>query len=195
VSEPAPSSVEDLASGCVRAVRDAVGFELDYTPDTLAVVDHWISLAETESGAVLDLLAPMAGAYFGEVVRRALPSARWHAPAGDLAGYRIEFEDVFLCVNPIGVAREAFSRAEAPGFGAHLRMDEADRRAVEESLAALGEIAEDDYYRLVVRFEVLEQAYETLRVRGASKKGTTPHFGPELYAATYDAELDPTRRS
>jgi hypothetical protein len=188
VTDDMPDVIRELATGCVRAVQQAVGFELDYTPETLSVLDHWLGLAETTEGAVVDLLAAMAGAYFGEVIIRALPTARWHAPPGAPARWRIEIADVFLCVNPAGVAREAIARDEVAGWNAHLRMDEADRRSIEGTLATLGDVEEDDYYRFTVRFEVLEHAYEALRARALTRRGTTPRFGPELYAAAYDRD-------
>ena len=62
--EPPPAEVGDLAESCVRFVHDALGMTLDYTPDTLPILDHYLrDRARGTSEEVLDLLAPAAGAY------------------------------------------------------------------------------------------------------------------------------------
>src|SRR6188768_3178203 len=75
--EATPDRVRDLAEGCVRFVERALGVRLDYAPDTLSILDHYLeegrkSAAERPEAAAL--LAHAAGAYFGEVVRRRYPS-------------------------------------------------------------------------------------------------------------------------
>src|SRR5262245_1038843 len=91
--EPAPPEVADLADASVRYVNDALGLRRDCPPETLPILDHYVRErgrgAKDEVGA---LIAPAAGAYFGEVVRRVLPGARWHCPPGDHRRWRLEFE-------------------------------------------------------------------------------------------------------
>ena len=99
--------VAELADACVRYVQEALELELDYTPETLPILDHYLkSRMEDPKEELLSLLAPTAGAYFGEVVRRTVDGARWHCPSGHFAAHRIEFETFFLHFNPIGVAVE-----------------------------------------------------------------------------------------
>src|SRR5512139_1481301 len=95
-------AVLDLAGACVAAVRKVVGVELDFTPETLPLLDHYARSAQVENEGVLELVAPMCGAYFGEVVRRALGEARWHCPEGKPEEWRLEFDDCFLHFNPVG---------------------------------------------------------------------------------------------
>ncbi|HEX6245463.1 MAG TPA: DUF6278 family protein, partial [Polyangiales bacterium] len=84
--ENAPDSILDLANACVRFVQQALSLELDYTPDTLPLLDHYLQSAQDVSKEeVLSLVAPAAGAYFGEVVRRQLGPARWHLVEGDFS--------------------------------------------------------------------------------------------------------------
>jgi hypothetical protein len=180
-TERAPDVVGDLAESCVRYVEAAVGVKLDYTQETLPVLDHYVRLVPEAAGEqVLGLLAPMIGAYYGEVVRRHLPGARWHAPADAYQEWRIEFAGCFLHFNPIGIALEAVLRQEAEGYGAHLAMLDRDKGAVIAAIDVLGEVEEDDYYRLAVRFEVLQTAYEVLMSDRESRERT---LGPEVYEA------------
>jgi hypothetical protein len=178
---PAPTVITDLAEACVRFVRDAVGLTLDYTPDTLPVLDHY--LKEGARGAkseIRELLAPAAGAYFGEVVRRSLDGAHWHAPEHDYAAYRLEFESFFLGFNPLGVALEVLLQNDAPEWGAHFHMLDEAREPVREALERSAAVDPDDYYTLSMRFETIEQVGDLLSAM-ESTQPTPRHFGPEIY--------------
>ncbi len=187
--EHAPDVIEDLALGAFRLVKEKLDFELDFTPDTLPVLDHYLTeLLKEDEGEpdekVVSLVGPCAGAYFGEVVRRALGDLRWHCPE-DYEGWRIEAADVFLCFNPIGVALEAMHRGPLADWSAHFALLPGDQAIVNASLEATGPVREDDYYRLAVRFEVLEQSLHVLRERD-KLRGEHRTFGPEVYAAAVD---------
>ena len=181
-----PDHVHDLAEGCVRFVERALGITLDYTPETLPLVDHWLRAEETRAKEeVLELAAPAAGAYFGEVVRRALGDARWHAPAGDPAHWRLEYEHVFLAFNPLGVALEAALGEHVEGWSTHFQMLADDRKTMEESLErTAGGVREEDFFRLAVRYEVVEQIVETLRALAVARQEVDRYYGSELYAAS-----------
>ncbi len=181
-----PDHVRDLAEGCVRFVERALGITLDYTPETLPLLDHWLRTGEArEKEEVLELAAPAAGAYFGEVVRRALGDARWHAPAGAPAAWRLEYEHVFLSFNPVGVALEAALGEHVEGWATHFQLLPVDRETVEEGLERTGgDVREEDYFRLAVRYEVVEQIVETLRALATARNESERYFGAELYAAS-----------
>ncbi|HBQ16415.1 MAG TPA: hypothetical protein DEF51_36550, partial [Myxococcales bacterium] len=68
-------AVEDLALGAFRLVKEKLGFELDFTAETLPVLDQYLIDLRDEDGGTPDekvvaLVAPCCGAYFGEVLRR-----------------------------------------------------------------------------------------------------------------------------
>ena len=95
-AEPAPDRVRDLAEACVRFVERAVGVKLDYEPETLSILDHYLGGARPAAGerpAAGVLVAHAAGAYFGEVVRRRYPSW-WRLDGDDPGEWRIELEPV-----------------------------------------------------------------------------------------------------
>jgi hypothetical protein len=187
----APEVVTDLALGAFRMVKEKLGFELDFTPETLPVLDHYLRDLEGEDGAVDEKIAavvgPCAGAYFGEVVRRSLPALRWHLDAGDYSRWRLEAANVFFCFNPIGAALEALFGEAVADYSAHFSLLPEDREVVERSLEASGPVREDDYYRLAVRHEAIEQTLSILTGL-AEARGEPRRFGPDVYAAAIDSD-------
>jgi hypothetical protein len=158
-----PSAIIDLVAGCRLAVQRVVGIDLDFTQETLPLLDHYMSSATGSREEITHLIAPMCGAYFGEVLRRSIGPAQWLAPsASEPWELRLQFEEVFLELNPAGVALEALMRETSVGWGAHLTVRRRDRVHVESSVALLGDVREDDYYRLSLRYEVVEQVVRTL---------------------------------
>jgi hypothetical protein len=190
---PTPEHVDDLATACVRYVERALGLTLDYAPETLPLVDHWLRTGDAStSPELLELAAPAAGAYFGEVIRRALGDARWHAPPGEPRLWRLEYEHVFLAFNPIALAIEAATSAPVEGWTADFQLLPGDRATIEDALSrTTGDVREEDFYRLAVRYDVVEQIVETLRALAAARLEHDRFFGPDAYVAT-DSSTPPT---
>lgn len=184
--------VDDLAHSCVAAVQRALAIELDFTQDTLPILDHYVSMAQGTQAEVIELLAPMAGAYFGEVLRRSVGSARWHAPGTDYGAYRLEFENAFLHFNPLGMVVESILGAPAEGWNAHLQMLPHERGPVAASLDALGSVRDSDYYRLSLRFEAVEQVYLVLSHLALKAGEDAPYFSHEVYEATLTTGVLPS---
>ncbi|MDH5673689.1 MAG: hypothetical protein OEZ06_16150 [Myxococcales bacterium] len=187
-SQEVPPEVVELAGECVRYVKEALDIELDFTPETLPILDHY--LRERARGAetgVFDLLAPLAGAYFGEVIRRGIDGTRWHGGGAEYADYRIEFEQIFLAFNPMGVALEVLTQADSSGLGAHFQLLDEARAAVESSLDSSAAITAEDYYTLTVRYEVLLQVVGVL-VGLESQQPQRRIFGRDVYRAAQPKE-------
>ena len=103
--EEAPPEIAELAEACRVYVSRALEVELDFTLETLPVLDHYIAKARenlAERPQLVELVTRSAGAYFGEVVRRAFPSF-WRLPSGDSHDWQVCFEEVFLAFNPVAV--------------------------------------------------------------------------------------------
>jgi hypothetical protein len=192
----APASIADAAKGCVRFVQESLQLTLDFTPDTLPFLDHYV---RTHAGVgqageeVRDLLTPALGAYFGEVVRRALPGVRWHVPgydALDYTGYRLEFETIFLHFNPLGIAREALEQTDVPGFGANFQVLDEARSELERALESTGVVSIEDYYTFSVRFETLEHVSSVLSALEVKTQTVPRTFGPEVYRVAAGESLD-----
>ena len=165
---PPPPHIAELAAACVEFVRRSIDAALDGTPDTLPLLDAWLKQSRGElRPEVVQLIAPAAGAYFGEVLRRAFP-ARWHAPPDSYASWRLELEDCFLYFNPIGVAVEAMQHEDTEGLGAAFTVAEDLAAELRRHLEIAAPVRVDDYYLLTTRFEVIDQIVHFLMVRRAS---------------------------
>lgn len=163
---PPPAAVAELCAACMRYVASKYKVALDGTPDTLSLVDQYVREAREaykERPESLELVAPAIGAYLGEVMRQSF-GAEWFAE-GAPEGYRLYFHNVYLSFNPIGMGREAIAMEEAEGWHAHLNLDPAEREAIDERLAAMPEVDEEEYYLPTTRYDVLTVVVETLRAR------------------------------
>jgi hypothetical protein len=188
---PPPPEVHELAQACVGFVQQQLAFTLDYAAETLPVLDHYLRGKLREAGAAAGLITASTGAYFGEVVRRRLPGARWHSPPGDYRSWRLEFEPFFLWFNPIGAAVEAASAEVSDGWNAHFQVLDEARGEVQRALGVSPEVAAEDYFTLGVRLEVLELVADVLAAL-ESAQPKPRHFAPDVYrAAAGDDVIDP----
>jgi hypothetical protein len=165
--EQPPDEIGELAESCRQYVLHSTGIELDYTQDTLSVLDHYLAGAResiAERPDLEPLIARSAGAYFGELVRRTLPSF-WSLPTADIHDWRLCAKRVFLAFNPIGVAYDALADGvDHDGPSSELRVAPEEREVVAQRLEELPEVPESEYYLLSTRLEVIEAAAMALRL-------------------------------
>lgn len=173
--EDTPPVVEDLALGAFRLVKQALGFELDFTAETLPILDHYLASLRDGDGTpdekLVTVVGPCAGAYFGEVVRRNFGDLVWVLPeeAHEYRAWRIEGTRLPLSFNPIGAALEAVFDEALAEWNAHVELPAAERARVNAHLEAAAPVREADFYRLTVRHEMLEEVLVALgRGRGVS---------------------------
>jgi hypothetical protein len=178
----APPQVGELAAACVRFVATRYGTMLDFEPETLSLVDQWVRDARLELKArpeAADLVQSAAGAYLGEVIRRAF-GARWFAE-GDHSGWRLYLSTVYCAFNPLGMVREALLGEPAEGWNAHFELDPGERDAIEARLAALPPVDEDEYYAPSTRFDVVSIVVEALRDGMRARGLADVRFTPDDY--------------
>jgi hypothetical protein len=162
---PPPGAVHELAERTVEFVRKAVGIVLDYSPETLPLLDHYLTAVPDEQIETVDLISATAGAYFGEVMRRVL-GGEWL----DTAGAPSEWELVLVSgvrITPVAFAREAIL-TEDTGEAVY-DVPEQDREAVEDALTAKGEVPVDEYYSLSGRLETLQLIEDVLAASRATR--------------------------
>ncbi len=161
-----PDAVIERIVSCVRFVHSATGLELDASHETLPILDYYATSAreQTESRPeTLPLLSEAMGAYFGQVLAREL-GLLWRANDPDPSTWLLYGQDVFVAINPIGVAYDvlcANSRHEGPSSELLLARDE--RELIAARLAALPDVAEDQFFTFASRFDVLHIVVEALR--------------------------------
>jgi hypothetical protein len=197
---PPPAVIADLAEGCVRHVERAVGVKLDYQPETLPILDHYLAQSREEAKArpeVLSLLAQTSGAYLGEVVRRRYASW-WRTEGTDPAEWQIELEPVYLAFSPVRIVLEAILRGGAPdrasGAGAADRASGAgaasDKEGGGDDALAPSEDAPDEEEvesaLSAARLELEEEDHEAVMARLAD---LPPVSEDEFYATSTRLEV------
>jgi hypothetical protein len=181
---PPPPQVAELAAACVRFVASRYGAALDFAPETLSFVDHWVREARAEvvvRPEVVEVVQAAAGAYLGEVIRRAFGGS-WLVE-GHHADWRLQLERVYCSFNPVGMAREALLLESADGWGSHFELDPAESEAIEQRLAALPPAPDDEFYAPSTRFDVVAILFEALRESLRSRGLSDVRFAPEDYTA------------
>jgi hypothetical protein len=179
----APHNVSELSAACIRFVATKYGIDLDFMPETLSVLDQWVKDARDElrdRPEVLDIVQSSAGAYLGEVVRRAF-GAYWIAE-GDARGWRLGLATVFCAFSPLGMVREALMLGEAEGWHAHFELDPGEKDLIAARLEALPEVSEDEFYSPSTRFDVVNLVVDVLRERMRASGLGDIRFTPEDYA-------------
>ncbi len=179
---PPPAQIAELATGCVRFVAARYGVTLDFEPDTLSFVDQWVRDARADLSRrpeAADLVQSSAGAYLGEVIRRAFGGS-W-VVEGDMAGWRLCLSTVYCAFNPIGMARESLLLEQAEGWHAHFELDPGEREGIEARLRSLPEVDSDEYYAPSTRFDVTEIVIAALRADMQERGFGGVVFAPEDY--------------
>jgi hypothetical protein len=184
-----------LADRCKAHVKNRLGFELDFTAETLGVLDFFVNdVLKEEGGGVepplgdprrahlVQLLAPTIGAYFGEVLCRVFP-CRWRLAADGPQDWLLEFENVPLRLNPVGAAAEAFAGNDVIAWRGELATSADETELLAERLAAAPPVPENEFFNLAPRYAVLQIAEDWLRGRLALQDPP----GPEFYSTSdYD---------
>ena len=176
-SDASLERIRALAERFVAHVRYRFNLELDYTEDTLSVLDHFVRAVVKEEGGgaslppghakrnqLIHLLAPTIGAYFGEVLCRVFV-CHWSLESEDPAEWLIQFDDVPLWLNPAGAAAEALMEQSVDDWNGSVATSPEETGALTERLAAAPPVAEDEFFNVATRFEVLQIAHEYLHER------------------------------
>jgi hypothetical protein len=181
-----PDPIVEFAGACLEYVRRALGFELDFTAETLPVLDHYVSTVRetlTARPEIPGLVARAAGAYFGEVVRTVVPGF-WRVPSANVHDWQLCSRVAFLWVNPVGIAYDAIhGSSEHDGPRSMLRCAPEDRPFLERRLATVPPVPEDQYFLFTTRLEVLEVANEALHARLEEQGYGDTELGDDDYAA------------
>jgi len=150
----------------VRFVHSSLGLELDFSHETLPLLDHYMVGARAELEArpeALPLVAQSLGAYFGQVLAVEF-SGFWRASQPDAHTWMLCMQPVFLAVNPVGVAYDVLTRGgRHDGPSPALRVAREDEAFVADRLRALPEENEEDYYGFSTRFDGIAAVVEALR--------------------------------
>jgi len=179
---PPPQAILELCASCVRFVGTRYKVALDYTPETLPILDQYVRDARADVSdrpETLELIASAVGAYLGEVMRQSY-GAFWFAEGAHEA-WRLYFVHVYLACNPLGMAYEALTLADAEGWHSHFEVDPADGDAVAARLGALPDVEQEAFALPTTRFEALTVVHDTLRDLMRAQNTADVEFGPDDY--------------
>lgn len=183
---PSPEPVRELSRACEDYVARTVGFELDYSLETLPVLDEYARVVREsveERPEMLDLLARALGAYFGEVLCKNL-GGFWRLPSNNIVDWQVCLTHAFAWMNPIGAAYDALvGSSEHAGPSSQIRVLPEDRERVRDRLGQLADVDEEEYYRLSTRHEVLELVIDELRQQMEARGYGDTTFDESDYAA------------
>jgi hypothetical protein len=194
----AQSLVDDLVRSFREQVRRALQVELDFSPTSLAFIDHYIRLAQSEDReAIVTLIAAGAGAYYGELVRTVIGGA-WIGDGEDPRRLRLLVAPAFVYFSPIDQALQAIvagsgldddMQVSAIDDAFHVaaggvRDDgtapesmQSDASWLEARMSELSPVPEDEFYTLTCRFETLQVMLELLAAKHAGEGRAPREYG------------------
>jgi hypothetical protein len=181
--EHPPGAVMELAANCVRFVLAKTKIELDFEPDTLSLLDHYVADAREEvkdRPELLALTAHAVGAYLGEVVRRS-HACWWRIDHDDPGAWRLEFRTIYLAFYPVQVAYAALTMEEDEASFSGFELADDDRAALATRLADLPGVGEDEYFAPSTRVDILDIAVDALLAKRAQSREVVRPFGPDDY--------------
>ena len=199
VSDGRGNPVREYCDMLVSAVREAVDYGLDYSIETLPVVDHYVSLIQKDSQTrdeVVILVASMAGVYFGEVLKRRF-GAEWHLhDTSDPFTWELFFTSCPLAIRPVHISYEIITRREDSAIDSSLRTAPARQKILYDYFESLGQVTEDEFFSFSGRTEILMAALDLLSEIErfiAEQEGRSPkRFGKKdpatLSLPPFDAE-------
>lgn len=197
----AQALVDTLITTFREQVRRALGVILDDSETSLAFVDHHLKTLRTERrDAILGLVAAGAGAYYGELVRRAA-GGTWIGDDRDPRSLRLLLRPQFLYFSPIDQALEAILgetlEPDDPRIPAGVAFDSAfhlepvapheegdenhDSVWLEARLSELTGVPEDQFHTLTCRFETLTLMLELLATKHLHEGRNPSDHGVEQY--------------
>jgi hypothetical protein len=163
-----PAAIFELAEACRRFVHSALGVELDFSAETLPLVDEYLRQARqsfVDRPETEPVVTSAVAAYYGEVIRSRIDGF-WRRKSKDSQEWLLSARRAYLSMSPLGMVLDSLAEGkERPGPSAELDLAPDERAAVETRLSVFPPVSEDEYYLLSTRLEVIEVVYESLRDR------------------------------
>jgi len=163
-----PPNIQEYARQTLEYVESALDFTLDYTGETLPVLDHYLKTVPREEESIIDLVSYSAGAYFGEVVRREL-GGQWLCNSGDPNTWRFVLP-TGIAFSPPGLVGEAICLKETDEHSASFYFPQPLIPHLEVILGRMAEVTEEVYYSLSGRMDTLQHIEDVLIAIAAKKR-------------------------
>jgi hypothetical protein len=164
-----PDWIRELGFACRQYVWSKVKIELDGTPETLPVLDHYVSLirGDLQKGPHAEPLVTRAvAAYFGTVLAMGIDGFWKVSSQSDESGWWICTRPVYLALNPVAVAYDVVAATvDHSGPASELQLDRLEYDFVMQRLARLPQLTEEEYFTFSARYEAVDIAVAALRER------------------------------
>lgn len=182
----APGAVVEQAANAVRFMLATAKMEADFSRESLAIVDYYVTQARAEvkeRPEALPLLANAVGAYLGEVVRRT-HACWWRIDHQDPGAWRLEFAPVFLAFYPVQVITTSLLMEDDEAGFSGFELPKEDRLALIDRLAEQGNVSEEMYFAPTTKVEVLDVCVDALLAKRARNPDAARPYVPGDYAAS-----------
>lgn len=169
-----PDEIFQLAERCRAHVQKRFSLELDFTGDTLSVLDFFVEeLVKDENRGVaplpghssrmnmIHLFAPTMGAYLGALLCRHF-GGRFRHTEQEISKWRFEFDTFFVRFNPVAIAASVIAKQEVDGLPVLLISTPSLSQRLQERFDAAPEIPEDEFFSFCNFFESIQIANEFL---------------------------------
>lgn len=160
---PPPDRVADGAQSCILYVEKSLGVPLDYSTETLPVLDHYLREAgspATNQPETALLLATVAGCYLGEVLRARHP-LQWNLDDQPLR-WSLTSHDARITIFPAAIAYIAIEGIVAERSVEAFALDSKLKKALAQRLALLPPVSNEEYVAPSTRIEVIDIAFDLL---------------------------------
>lgn len=169
-----PEEINQLVGRCIAHVHKRFNLELDFTSDTLSVLDFFIEevVKDEYRGNVppqghpsrmnmVHLFAPTFAAYFGAVLHKQF-GGRFRHTEKDEKDWRFEFDSFFVRLNPVAIAASVIAKQEIEGLSSVLYSSAKLMPKLQERLDAAPDVSEQEFYSFCTVFESCQIAHEYL---------------------------------
>jgi hypothetical protein len=181
-----PDWIRELGFACRQYVWSKLKVELDGTPETLPLLDHYVSLirADLKQGSPAEPLVTRAvAAYFGTVLALAIDGFWKVSSQSDEQSWWICSRPVYLALNPVAVAYDVIAATtDHSGPVSELQLDRLERDYILERLARLPQLSEEEYFTFSARHEAVDIAVAALRERRHETGATQLSFTATDYS-------------
>lgn len=187
---PPPDRVADGARSCILYVEKSIGVTLDYTTETLPILDHYLRTAGAPGANQPDttlLLATVAGCYLGEVLRSRHP-LQWDLGQQDPLRWSLTSHDASITLFPVAIARIAIEGIAAERQVEAFQLEDKLKKALTRRLSNLPAVSDDEYVAPSTRVEVIDIAFDLLSGDTWSPQSQDDDASDHVHDASCDHE-------
>jgi hypothetical protein len=166
-------------------VEKSLGVLLDYSTETLPVLDHYLREAGSPGANLPEttlLLATVAGCYLGEVLRARHP-LQWNLDHEEPLHWSLTSQDASITIFPVAIARIAIEGIAAERLLEAFRLESKLKKALANRLGNLPPVSNEEYVAPSTRVEVIDIAFDLLSGNTASRP-EHDHHSDHVHDAT-----------